>query len=330
MEEQPSHPDMGLFRNLDCVMETSDPNTSKIEYTTFYVLTSNDVAFFGQIHKAKTEITVEEITNALEQVPDHTIFPPMLETTKLMVAPDHTESEFYIKRPNLSVYELFKDDDFLARLLLSEAVTMQEIAQHPHPNIARYHGVRLRRGRITGLVLDNYPCTLLEHVKRGLSLDWKKSMQSLESAVAHLHSLGLAHNDINPENIMVTADNVLILMDFGSCGPFGKRVPTQGTPEWTDKIDGRSGKEHDVFGLDKIRKWFQAECTKENVPDDGEHSGSSGTATADYMDSTESGTDLSSPSSNQYNTQSDFLADANTRDFQKGRAESRLVLPPLT
>ncbi|KAI2620513.1 kinase-like protein [Hypoxylon sp. NC1633] len=173
-----------------------------------------------------------------------------------MTAPDDNR-ECYIKRPNMSIYELFKDDDFLARMILSEAVTMERIARHPHPNIVRYHGVRVRRGRITGLVLDKYQHTLLEHVRQGMVLDRERFVEALDSAVAHLHSLGLAHNDINPENIMVASETTPILIDFGSCQPFGKRLTTQGTPGWADSFDGLSSKQHDDFALGKIREWFE-------------------------------------------------------------------------
>jgi serine/threonine protein kinase len=53
----------------------------------------------------------------------------------------------------------------------------------------------------------------------------------LQSAVGYLHSLGLAHNDINPDNIMVK-NGLPILIDFGSCQVFGKHLQSLGTPGW--------------------------------------------------------------------------------------------------
>lgn len=131
----------------------------------------------------------------------------------------------------MPIYEFFdNDDEFLARLLLSEAAIMEQISRHPHPNIIRYHGVRIRQSRITGLVLDKHENTLLENSRRGVALDKETCLAALESAVAHLHSLGLAYKDINPENVMVSADGAPVFIDFDSCQVFGKRLMTQGTP----------------------------------------------------------------------------------------------------
>ncbi|KAK3937805.1 Serine/threonine-protein kinase/endoribonuclease IRE2 [Diplogelasinospora grovesii] len=163
-------------------------------------------------------------------------------------------------------YDFFKDlddGDFIARLLASEAMIMEELARHPqHPNIVRYRGARVRRGRITGLVLDKYERTLFQHVKRDPSLDEKEKedlMESLQSAVAHLHSLGLAHNDVNPHNIMIAdPDKRLVLIDFGSCLPFGERTLSHGSTGWVeDDMDVWSRKEHDIFALGKIREWLE-------------------------------------------------------------------------
>ncbi len=158
----------------------------------------------------------------------------------------------------MSLYELFKDTDFLARLLLGEAVVLERVARHPHPNIVRYSGVRIRRDRITGLVLEKHQLTLLDHVKQGHGLDEESFMRGLESAVAHLHSLGLAHNDINPENIMVGADKRPVLIDFVSCRPFGKRLLSGGTVGWVDDMDIWSAQRHDLSALEKLRQWFES------------------------------------------------------------------------
>ncbi|MBE3049945.1 protein kinase family protein [Candidatus Bathyarchaeota archaeon] len=251
--------EISSIQDLDAIVDTRDATTAAIKYTTFYLFTSNDVALLGKIPKAKAEITIGEYTAALERVPDRSIFPALTNDTVAVLtsAPEGNDNQ-YIKRPNMSMYELCDhDDDFLASLLLSEAATMEQIARHPHPNIVRYHGVRARRGRITGLVLEKYPITLLEHVQRGMDLDEEKVMAALESAVEYLHSLGLAHNDIHPVNIMVSAEKMPVLIDFDSCQPFGKRLMSQGTPGWADVFDGLSGKEHDIYALSRVREWFK-------------------------------------------------------------------------
>lgn len=251
-----ARPDVSTIHDLDAVAQSIDPATGAIQYTTFYVFANDDVAFFGEIHKPKAEISNQEFADSLERVPDSIIYPVVPGHAEFTVASDDTHAR-YIKRPNLATYELFNDDDFLAQLLLSEATIMEQLNQNPHPNIVRYHGVRVRRGRVTGFVLDKYEESLLELVRNGVDLDETKVLEGLESAVEHLHSLGLAHNDINPENVMMSQDKTPILIDFGSCQSFGKRVMTQGTQGWADVFDGRSGKEHDIYALTKMREWFE-------------------------------------------------------------------------
>lgn len=72
----------------------------------------------------------------------------------------------------------------------------------------------------------------------------------------HLHSLGLAHNDINPSNIMVKG-GVPILIDFGSCQPYGTRLQSLGTSGWYEELLFTSEKKHDTYALGKLREWFQ-------------------------------------------------------------------------
>jgi serine/threonine protein kinase len=81
--------------------------------------------------------------------------------------------------------------------------------------------------------------------------------------VEHLHSLGYAHNDLNPANVMLAEDNEPILIDFGSFQPFGKKVMTGGTRGWFDEDFETSEKHHDLVGMRKIQAWLE-ELRKES------------------------------------------------------------------
>lgn len=83
-------------------------------------------------------------------------------------------------------------------------------------------------------------------------------LEALESAVDHLHSLGLAHNDINPDNIMVE-NGAPVLIDFGSCQPFGKRLQSLGTEGWYEELFFTSEQKHDVCSLTKLGGWLDAQ-----------------------------------------------------------------------
>jgi len=87
-------------------------------------------------------------------------------------------------------------------------------------------------------------------------LDKKKFMEALESSIDHLHSLGLAHNDLNPNNIMVR-NGLPVLVDFGSAGLFGASLHSTCTPEWYPEVVTTSEKKHDIECLAKLREWIE-------------------------------------------------------------------------
>ncbi|KAL8388785.1 hypothetical protein RB599_010109 [Gaeumannomyces hyphopodioides] len=91
-----------------------------------------------------------------------------------------------------------------------------------HPYLVSYHGCRVHRGWITGIVLEKRDSTLhtlaKDRAQDFARLDREAFFGGVQSAVLFLHSLGLAHNGINPSNIMVGKAGEPILIDFGSCG----------------------------------------------------------------------------------------------------------------
>ena len=66
--------------------------------------------------------------------------------------------------------------------------------------------------------MGDYEAKPREFLKEGKALDKERVEKGMESAVRLLHSLGLAHNDTNPSNVMVDETNSEpLLTDFGSC-----------------------------------------------------------------------------------------------------------------
>lgn len=153
----------------------------------------------------------------------------------------------------------------LAQSFLEEARTMEVLSAHPHPYFIQYHGCRFQRGYLTGILLGRHPHDLKNYLSRGVgNIDKKAFMDALESAIYHLHSLGWAHNDLNPTNLLVddskACGGMPVLIDFGSDGKIGSLLGTsRGTSGW---IEGRiedyatSKKEHDIFALEKMRFWL--------------------------------------------------------------------------
>jgi len=196
---------------------------------------------------------------------------------------------FYLKRPRIAL--LYQWDDYatrsrswlmnIAHMFALEIRAMERLARHPpHPNLVRYHGCRVRQGRVTGILLHRVGgMTLAEHLKAGKPIDKGPFMATLTSAVDHLHNVvGMAHNDIHPNNIMVSADGTTAtLIDLGSAEVFGKslhnrgfstigndpldmhaatlNVETKSTPGLPNVI---SRKSRDFAALERLRTWLDS------------------------------------------------------------------------
>lgn len=166
----------------------------------------------------------------------------------------------------LALYDVFKKHNVLRlipKALLDEAQTMEFLTQHTNPHIVQYHGCRVRRGRIVGLVLNRHPHTLTDYLKDKVgTIEKEPFMDALISAIHHLHALGWAHNDLNPSNILVDTSGLPVLIDFGSAQPVGNKLGTsRGTDGWIDSsMDDyhTSETKHDEYAIEKIRSWLDA------------------------------------------------------------------------
>lgn len=133
--------------------------------------------------------------------------------------------------------------------MLQEATTWKTLIHSLHPNIVKYHGCRVQDGRITGLFFTKYHDTLASIVNPGHSgkrhfdaskrplKDVKSCLEGIEDGLKHLHSLGLAYNNVNPADIMFATedDETPIIIDFGSCRTIGSSLQdVRRTPEWYD------------------------------------------------------------------------------------------------
>ncbi|KAK1768718.1 kinase-like domain-containing protein [Phialemonium atrogriseum] len=237
-------PQITRWSDFAHVSEEFKSATREFQYTMFAVVDADD-----------------QVMATLKPIPDSEMFPewPLSDSSgakQLTQAPlfPPTNVRIFIKRPNLSQYDVFKRYKvvhLLAQSLLEEAYTMEFLSKHPHPNIIRYHGCCSRRGYLTGIVQDCH----------SRIIDKKAFIDALESAIHHLHSLGWAHNDLNPTNVLVndseSGGGMPVLIDFDSAREIGRLLGTfRGTTGW---IDGQiedyttSKKEHDIFALEKMR-----------------------------------------------------------------------------
>ncbi|KAI1305037.1 kinase-like protein [Xylaria venustula] len=224
----------------------------------------SDGAYFAQIFKPRLDIDIAEVREALQKIPDADIYPVIPEGANLTVATttEIPHNELLIKRPSLLTYETSDPLELVRDIFLGEAQIMEQVSRINHKNIIRYYGCQVRDDRLTGIVLERHKCSLFEYFlwewDKDSVLDSKVFMEELESAVSHLHTAGLAHNDLKPSNILLDRDHMPVLIDFGSCRPFGTRLLEGGTPGWnnSEKLIVSSDKEHDLFSLAKIREWL--------------------------------------------------------------------------
>lgn len=258
-------PQITAWEDLKFIEEEFDEETGEFQYVTFAVVDKDDYVYFGKLDHPKHDINLEQIKLALAPISDEDLFPEWTShEVELTKAPDTLLPNMYIKHPSILLYDVFQEHNVLNLIpkgLLEEAKTMEMLSQHPHPNIIRYHGCRVRRGRIVGLVLDRHPNTLADYLKKNVEfMDMEPIMQALESAVCHLHSLGWAHNDLNPSNILLDKAGMPVLIDFGSAREIGAKLGTsRGTKGWIDgemKDYHTSDHRHDLFALEKIRTWL--------------------------------------------------------------------------
>lgn len=104
------------------------------------------------------------------------------------------------------------------------------LKQDPHPNICVYYGcVRndTDDAYFTHICLKKYVRTLGEAVRsKDSPLDRVAIINGLSNGLQFLHThFKLAHNDINPHNIMLDDQGNAVIIDFDSCMPLDEDFP---------------------------------------------------------------------------------------------------------
>ncbi|KAI1409917.1 kinase-like protein [Hypoxylon sp. FL1857] len=272
----PPH-DIQAFTDLDGATGVYNEGEPDGEYTTFWKFYRNGEAYFAQIFKPRPDV------NIAERYPKELALRKWQQLKGRITSYTSRDLPFSRMRPpnpasgfvtfSVSIWHA----DCLATLsrqtplvtlldIVGEAQIMEQVSSIQHKNIIQYYGCLKRDGRLAGIVLERHKCTLTDFFmwqmdkdkdKNG-TIDSQRFMEELESAILHLHQAGLAHNDLKPSNILLDKDNLPVLIDFGSCRPFGERLMEGGTPGWCnpEKLVMFSDKEHDLFSLDKIREWL--------------------------------------------------------------------------
>lgn len=227
--------------------------------TTFLVIEENGAAFYGCLPISKARVTLAQARSCLERVPTEDIYPPMAQHLPVaFLANLDMDKDVYIKRPNFMSYHDVAGSGVVAQQFMEEACLYSALADNPHPNITKFYGCVVEENRIVGLALGRYPSGLAERVdaSEGRPIARLATFEAIVSAAKHLHSLGLAHNDLEPRNIMLDALDQPVIVEFGTCQPVGELLSELGTMDWNDGFDDVSSLKNDEIGLRKIQKWL--------------------------------------------------------------------------
>lgn len=202
-------------------------------------------------HQREHEIDLGSISqnSELHQIPQEHIFP--LFEPGLTKYDSPTRDDIYIKRPHLTLYD---GSDYVSALICQEALVCETLKNNPHPKIARYFGCIEEEGRITGLCFEKYSETLTERRDRGVRIG-EGLLKQVKAGAAHLHSLGLIHNDLRLDNIMFREldKEAAVIIDFDSCVPVESPLPIKRGPV----PDGVSVAipENDHLGIENIHNF---------------------------------------------------------------------------
>ncbi|HEY6393832.1 MAG TPA: serine/threonine-protein kinase [Candidatus Binataceae bacterium] len=133
-----------------------------------------------------------------------------------------------------------------------------------HPNIIKVLTPRHKsRMYIAMEYVDGVSLRAIMRDKKPLALDKALNFaRQICEAVVYMHSQGVVHRDLKPENMLVTADGVIKIMDFGiALDESARRLTwsglssTIGTPDYMapEQVSGRRGDARtDIYSLGVI------------------------------------------------------------------------------
>lgn len=249
-------PNINSKRDLAALCEVSDFETGAFLRCTFTYVDEHDVAWFGQtLDVRKYDLTVHHLRRCLRRVPDEKIYP--IAPPSISTVPYGNQTDLFIKRPKLLSLDDEEEAKLLPQMLIEEVQILELLKKNPHRNLVQYYGCIVRRGHITGIALQRYNIILqYRYEDDPRHLDITACIEVIRAGVRHIHSLGLAHNDLNPSNIALDKDDHPVILDFGSCKQFGAQLISAGTLGWIDEEYSISAQRHDESAMDKLETWL--------------------------------------------------------------------------
>lgn len=128
-----------------------------------------------------------------------------------------------------------------------------------HPHIIHIYDFGLTDDDVPYLVMDCMPYgTLRQRYPRGTRLPLGEVVQyvrQIADALQYVHEHQLVHRDVKPQNMLLTAQNEIILNDFGTATVSYSLVPNSVDFEGTvlyaapEQLEGRSQRSSDQYAL---------------------------------------------------------------------------------
>ncbi|KAI0061549.1 hypothetical protein BV25DRAFT_1916896 [Artomyces pyxidatus] len=134
------------------------------------------------------------------------------------------------------------------RSLWNEMKIVRTFKNDPHPSIVPFHSFIITPSYAL-ITMDFLPTLVPVDVAEPKAKEW---FRSLLSGVHFLHKRGVVHNDIKPANILLSYEQVPVLVDFGFAEKYDMKASkafhsnlTYGTPEYLSPERAR-GLPHDT------------------------------------------------------------------------------------
>lgn len=235
-------PDGSRF-SLRAIWSNAPNAEPEFDYTSISAYVDG-VAYTGRVAQPPDEVDQVDVLTSLGPVPVDCIHPSFQE--EFTLAPAFDSAEHYWKAPSFTYDDCRPGNTFVADCVLNEVKVLERLRKHPQPNLAAYHGCVVKDGRIVHVCLQRYQSNLVDYVLDGKATGrHAKIVEDFSHGIRHLHSLGLAHNDINPYNVCIDEDGSARIIDFDSCLPFGEPLK-KGVHSTSDNRFPVSSKENDL------------------------------------------------------------------------------------